>query len=629
MEQAPIPANDDARLAELRSYGLLDTPPDPDFDDISHLICSIAGTPIGIVSLVDENRQWFKSCIGLAVRETPRAISFCGHAILQRRPLIVEDALADERFRDNPLVQGDPHIRFYAGVPLVSANGLALGTLCAVDSRPRRLDDARIDALQRLARQTVRLMELRRERRLLEASQQLRRQEEQRGQEPQQEAGAAQGAPGPRLRQAEEVIRSLELMVGQESQPCFAVLRIGLKDLRRLQSGLGSTAVEAMRQALSERLLRRLPREAAAAWLRDSELVVVLPYASSEQAVAELAGTISRELGEPLSVEGRLLSSRVAIGIALYMGNYASAEALLADAAIAQQVARFQPGSPVRVIDLATRLEAQQNISLEAGLRRVLRDVELEPWFQPIVELDSGAVVGLEALLRCRDHNGELVQPGAVLAAAARAGLTEQVDLQLIQKALEASGTIAAARPQQPLLLSLNLSTALLDNPTARQQLLELIGRLPPPPGWTLQLEVIEEALRQSPDELESFLETLGSRGVLVAIDDFGTGYSSLSRLHSYPFHALKIDASFVARIDDPHQPSNRLLELIQRLSRDLGLHTTAEGIETEAQRRWLVQQGFEWGQGFLFDRPMPLDALLSALVASAAEGKPEKTVNL
>ncbi|MEN9388697.1 MAG: hypothetical protein RLZZ255_1673, partial [Cyanobacteriota bacterium] len=167
MLQAPIPSNDAARLQELRSYGVLDSPDEPAFDDIGALVRDIAGTPIGIISLVDENRQWFKSCIGLDAKETPRNISFCGHTILQRTPLIINDALDDPRFCDNPLVIQEPHIRFYAGFPLISSNGLALGSLCAVDQQPRQLHDAQIEALERLARLAVRQMELKRQSRLL------------------------------------------------------------------------------------------------------------------------------------------------------------------------------------------------------------------------------------------------------------------------------------------------------------------------------------------------------------------------------------------------------------------------------------------------------------------------------
>jgi EAL domain-containing protein (putative c-di-GMP-specific phosphodiesterase class I)/GAF domain-containing protein len=604
MQEAPIPANDDARLAELRSYGVLDTPDEDAFDDIGHLIRTIAGTPIGIVSLVDENRQWFKTCIGMQAKETPRVISFCGHTILQRQPLIVEDTREDARFSDNPLVVEGPRIRFYAGFPLVSANGMSLGSLCAVDTEPRRLSATQIDALQRLARQTVKLMELKREGRLLAASEQQRQQLSQ---------GSAQSC-NLTLRNAPEVIQMLELMVGEDHQPCLAVLRIGIKDLKRLQSTLGNAAAEQWRHHCNQLLQQLLPSDAHYAWHSDNELIAVLPYVSREEELALLAGTLSQQLEKPVPVGGQLLSSQVAIGIALYKGNYATAEALLADAAIAQQIARSQPGSHFSFIDLATRIQAQQDISLEAALHRALRDGELEPFFQPLVDLRSGAVMGVEALVRWRDAKGSLIEAATVLAAARRAGLTARVDLALIDKAIRASRLIAEALPDQHLLLSLNLSAELLDDPLQRHQLLDLLGREPLPPGWCLQLELIEEALQQSDTHLVEFLNDLRDRNVLVAIDDFGTGYSSLSRLHNTPLHALKIDGSFVRRIQDPDKPSDHLLTLMQQMGHDLGLHTTAEGIETDQQRLWLHEHDFDWGQGYLFAKPMSLEMVIAYL---------------
>ncbi|MFM7674779.1 MAG: GAF domain-containing protein [Synechococcus sp.] len=133
-----IPEDEQARLQELRGFGVLDIPAAPDFDDITEFTRRVAGTEIGIITLVDEDRQWFKSCVGapLAQQQTPRSISFCGHTILQRDPLIIEDALEDPRFADNPLVVGEPRIRFYAGFPLISPNGFALGSLCAISRSP-------------------------------------------------------------------------------------------------------------------------------------------------------------------------------------------------------------------------------------------------------------------------------------------------------------------------------------------------------------------------------------------------------------------------------------------------------------------------------------------------------------
>jgi diguanylate cyclase (GGDEF)-like protein len=138
---APIPANESTRLNTLQALSILDTPAEERFDRLTRLAKRIFGVPIALVSLVDENRQWFKSCVGLPVNETSHDVSFCAHAILHDDILMVPDTLMDERFQDNPLVTGDPGIRFYAGCPLTVPNGSKLGTLCLIDVKPRGLDE--------------------------------------------------------------------------------------------------------------------------------------------------------------------------------------------------------------------------------------------------------------------------------------------------------------------------------------------------------------------------------------------------------------------------------------------------------------------------------------------------------
>jgi anti-sigma regulatory factor (Ser/Thr protein kinase) len=150
------------RLEALRKYQILDTDPEVAFDDLALLASHICATPMAAITLVDQDRQWFKARVGVPLRETPRSISFCTHAIEQRGIFIVPDASKDARLRDNPQVTGDPHIRFYAGAPLITREGHALGTLCVVDRRPRQLTDAQIEGLQVLRRQVEAQLELRR-----------------------------------------------------------------------------------------------------------------------------------------------------------------------------------------------------------------------------------------------------------------------------------------------------------------------------------------------------------------------------------------------------------------------------------------------------------------------------------
>jgi anti-sigma regulatory factor (Ser/Thr protein kinase) len=151
-----------ARLAALRSYRILDTAPEQQFDDLTLLASHICGTPIAAISLIDDRRQWFKSRVGLSIAEAERSIAFCTHAMAQRSMLIVPDAQLDARFRDNPMVTGEPHVRFYAGTPLMTPEGHALGTLCVVDHAPRTLTEEQRQALDALGRQVQAQLELRR-----------------------------------------------------------------------------------------------------------------------------------------------------------------------------------------------------------------------------------------------------------------------------------------------------------------------------------------------------------------------------------------------------------------------------------------------------------------------------------
>ena len=161
--KVPIPRNEKRRVAELRGHQILDTLPEESFDAITLLAAHICQTPIALLTLVDSDRQWFKSKVGITISETSRDVAFCAHAIMQRELFVVRDASADKRFAANPLVTSDPKIRFYAGAPLVTAQNHALGTLCVLDRVPRILTREQTDALRALSRHVLAQMEMRRE----------------------------------------------------------------------------------------------------------------------------------------------------------------------------------------------------------------------------------------------------------------------------------------------------------------------------------------------------------------------------------------------------------------------------------------------------------------------------------
>jgi PAS domain S-box-containing protein len=166
----PIPENEAARLAALYEYQILDTDPEPAFDDLANLAAYICSTPMASISLVDADRQWFKAKVGLEITETPRQIAFCAHTILEPEVLIVPDAKLDSRFANNPLVTSDPGMRFYAGIPLTTSNGYAIGAVCVMDRQPRQMTTQQVEALKALGRQAIAQLDLRQHNALLAKS---------------------------------------------------------------------------------------------------------------------------------------------------------------------------------------------------------------------------------------------------------------------------------------------------------------------------------------------------------------------------------------------------------------------------------------------------------------------------
>ncbi|MEB3254825.1 MAG: sensor domain-containing phosphodiesterase [Synechococcaceae cyanobacterium] len=614
------PDPDNAQLALLLESGCWQSE-DPDRDligccgHIAALVRSLSGSAIGVVSLLDDPSHGdgvVRACNGLpepkrtvagegALSADPdELLRLSAQSILQRQPLLVGDTLTDLRLRHHPLVQGPPHVRFLLSHPLIAPDGSVLGVLGCFDPEPRLLPDPALAPLGRLAALVVRLLERRRLRRLLADT---------------DRALSTSAQPtAPQLLQREQITQMLESGFRLGLHSGYAVLRCELKDHDRLCATHGSQLGALVLEEITRRFLRVLPLGASAARFTDAEFLVVLPHGSREAVAAGTARRLIDQLSEEIHTHDLSIPVTIAIGIVMVQAHHASAGSVLADAAIARRMASRSLLSQFCFLDAKNRRLVRDDYALEASFRDALRLRDLVPFFQPIIDLASGEPVGFEALARWPGSDGGIAQPGTFLPMAQRSGLTGEMDLQIIRKALDAMPALGAAAQGRSLVMSLNLSAQLLSNSLLRGQLLELLGSRCQTPLWRLQVEIVEEALQDISPDFDSFLSRISSFGVGIAIDDFGTGYSSLSRLNALPIQMFKIDRCFVQQIDHAFTPSDQLLRTINKLAVDLGLGTTAEGVENDEQRAWLLANGILYAQGFHFAPPMPLDEAIAWL---------------
>ncbi len=609
MEPPLIPDDEAERLQELYSFGVLDTEADPKFDDISELTRYLAGTEIGIVSLVDSNRQWFKSCVGapLGQQETPRDISFCGHTILQREPLIIPDALADPRFADNPLVVGEPYLRFYAGFPLITADGFVIGSLCAISRQPHQLNDDQINGIRRLAKLTVQQLEYLLESTLLAADASAMTVEQLRGLTSERLSSLE------RLISRDQMVQMLDLMFSMELESEFSLMRCRFRDYERVNSTLGGIVAEEYMNEAARRVLASIPRSASVARFSDAELIVLLPFFVEQGELRKVAERILAFANHIYRSGQQSLSMALSIGIAVHRQNHDGSEAILADTSMAVRMASRLSGNAYRFIDGESRVAARESYRLESEFREAIAAKALEPFLQPIVNLSTTEPIGFEALARWPRSDG-LLLPNTFIPLAAECGLTGELDLLIIEKALAAMPLLAQPVPLREMRLSFNVSGILLEDQELRKRLLGLIDDNPCPPGWRLQVELLEDIFQDTSEEFSQFLAALVERHVRIAIDDFGTGYSSLARLISLPIQAVKIDRAFICQLTDDTDSPRTLLRTMLTMLTDLNLEVTAEGVEDEQQRQWLLRHGTVTAQGFLFSVPISISESITLL---------------
>ncbi len=389
----------------------------------------------------------------------------------------------------------------------------------------------------------------------------------------------------------------------------FAVLFMDLDRFKVINDSVGHLVGDALLKEVARRFARcvRGGRDMVAR-LGGDEFAILMEVDSPESAM-RMGHRVIEALKEPVRVESKELFTGVSVGITLSSPHYTSPEDLLRDADIAMYRAKAGGRHRIEVFDEQLHEQALQLLEVESDLRRAITRQEFEPYFQPIVRLVDGAVVGYEALIRWNHPERGVLAPGAFLHVADASGSMEAIDWQMFDRALDCIPGLL--QPGQ--YVNLNFSPRHFRSQELDERFLRLVADKGVDPSQ-VRIEVTEGALLENPEQIGQVFNRLRENGVLIALDDFGTGYSSLSYLHRFKLHTVKIDRSFISDLQiEEEGGSTAVVRAILALSRAQRLEVVAEGIETEAQRRALMTLGCELGQGYYFAKPASLGSILAS----------------
>ena len=420
----------------------------------------------------------------------------------------------------------------------------------------------------------------------------------------------------------------------ERSQYCqnylFAVLFLDLDRFKVINDSLGHQAGDKMLVAIANRLQASVRPGDTVARVGGDEFAILLKDLTDIGHVSSIANQLQTELQQPLQLAGQEVLTTASIGIAVSMLWYDYPEDILRDADIAMYRAKAQGKARCVVFNKTMHRHAVNRLQLETDLRRAISRQELRLYYQPIVSLATGQISGFEALVRWQHPTRGLVSPAEFIPVAEETGLILPIGEWVLREACMRAKKWQLAFPnQKPLTISVNLSGRQFVQP----DLIDKIDQILRETGverQSLKLEITESAVMENAElavreaqgeNAIAILEHLRSLGVQLGIDDFGTGYSSLSRLYRFPINTLKIDQSFIKRMDvgsegQQSTPHCKIVKAIVTLAHNLGLDVTAEGIETPEQLAELRKLGCESGQGYFFSRP--LDAVKAeALIAA------------
>ncbi|MDR9404356.1 MAG: EAL domain-containing protein [Halothece sp. Uz-M2-17] len=405
----------------------------------------------------------------------------------------------------------------------------------------------------------------------------------------------------------------------------IAVLLLRLERYGIVKYGLGHQFADQLMVAVAKRLKKTLQLTYDLARVGDSALAIFLPQLTEQKELEKIAQLIHTQLSLSIEIEGQELFCPVSIGIAIYEESLQNNEflkepsALLHAADTAMNAARGEAMSPCVIFHPQLRYSAATRVQLETELRRALKLKQLDVFYQPTVTLTEGKLTGFEALVRWQHPEQGLVSPGHFIPLAEELGLIGFIDWWVLAEACEKLAIWQKLIPQgETLSMNVNLSENMINQVGILERLEQIIKRTGIAPN-SLKLEVTEGIILEGKTATTSILKQLQAMGVLLSIDDFGTGYSSLQRLHQLPINTLKIDRSFTKRMLK-HPEIKQIVKTIINLAHNLKMEVIAEGIEKEEEWETLKSLNCEYGQGFLFGKPLPESAIRELIIAHQSD---------
>ncbi len=389
----------------------------------------------------------------------------------------------------------------------------------------------------------------------------------------------------------------------------YAVLFIDLDRFKLVNDSLGHLMGDQLLIGIAHRMEECLRPADTIARLGGDEFAVLLEDIESASDATRIAERVQEAMSSPFLLAEQEVFASVSVGISLGMPTHQRPEELLRDADIAMYRAKSLGRARHHIFDPTMHARATEQFQLETDLRRALARQEFRLHYQPIVNLATGSIAGFEALVRWQHPSGRLIPPAQFIPIAEETGLIVPLGSWILQEACRQMSAWHRSFPHTlPMTISVNLSGKQLTQPDLPEQIADVL-RENNLDACYLKLEITESMLIENTEAASEILARLRALGIQLQMDDFGTGYSSLSYLHRFPMDSIKIDRSFISGLDGVSEQA-AIVQAIVTLAHALGLSVVAEGVETAAHLQYLKPLACEFGQGYFFSRPLPLDAV-------------------